>query len=83
MLRTFAEMVTSASETKGCSSASWVKTIAHAVELLNFVQDRIRMHGVHGFPDPEGAASIGAGSPSPNFHLEPSGLKDSVARLGS
>ena len=51
VLRTFAEMVTSASETKGCSSASWVKTIAHAVELLNFVQDRIRMHGVHGFPE--------------------------------
>ena len=22
-----------------------VKTIAHAVEFLNFVQDRIRMHG--------------------------------------
>src|SRR5207244_633511 len=30
-------------------------------------------HGVYGFPDPKGAASIGAGSPSPNFHLEPGG----------
>ena len=26
-----------------------VKTITHVVELPNFVQDRIRMHGVHGF----------------------------------
>jgi hypothetical protein len=26
-----------------------VKTVTHVVELLNFVQDRIRMHGVHGF----------------------------------
>ena len=26
-----------------------VKTVTHLVELLNFVQDRIRMHGVHGF----------------------------------
>ena len=23
-----------------------VKTVTHVVELLNFVQDRIRMHGV-------------------------------------
>ena len=28
-----------------------VKTVAHAVELLNFVQDRTRMHGVRGFPE--------------------------------
>ena len=28
-----------------------VKTVTHAVELLNFVQDRIRMHRVHGFPE--------------------------------
>jgi hypothetical protein len=27
------------------------KTFTHAVELLNFVQDRIRMHRVHGFPE--------------------------------
>jgi hypothetical protein len=26
-----------------------VKTVTHLVELLNFVQDRIRMHGVRGF----------------------------------
>jgi hypothetical protein len=26
-----------------------VKTVTHVVELLNFVQDRIRMHGVRGF----------------------------------
>jgi len=26
-----------------------VKTDTHVVELLNFVQDRIRMHGVRGF----------------------------------
>ena len=26
-----------------------VKAVTHVVELLNFVQDRIRMHGVHGF----------------------------------
>jgi hypothetical protein len=26
-----------------------VKTVTHIVELLNFVQDRIRMHGVRGF----------------------------------
>ena len=26
-----------------------VKTVTHIVELLNFVQDRIRMHGVHDF----------------------------------
>jgi hypothetical protein len=39
----------SASETRGCCSASRVKTVTHVVELLNFVQDRIRMHGVHGF----------------------------------
>ena len=26
-----------------------VKTVTHVVELLNFVQDRIRMHRVHGF----------------------------------
>ena len=27
-----------------------VKKVTHSVvELLNFVQDRIRMHGVHGF----------------------------------
>jgi len=28
-----------------------VKTVTHVVELLNFVQDRIRMHGMHGFLD--------------------------------
>src|ERR1035437_1783391 len=28
-----------------------VKTVTHVVELLNFVQDRIRIHGVHGFPE--------------------------------
>ena len=26
-----------------------VKTVAHVVKLLNFVQDRIQMHGVRGF----------------------------------
>ncbi len=26
-----------------------VKTVTHVVELLNFVQDLIRMHGVRGF----------------------------------
>jgi hypothetical protein len=26
-----------------------VKTVTDVVELLSFVQDRIRMHGVHGF----------------------------------
>jgi len=26
-----------------------VKTGAHVIELLNFVQDRIRRHGVRGF----------------------------------
>lgn len=26
-----------------------LKTIAHAVEFLYFVQNGIRMHGVHGF----------------------------------
>jgi len=26
-----------------------VKAITHVVKLLNFVQDRIRMHGVRGF----------------------------------
>jgi hypothetical protein len=26
-----------------------VETVTHVVELLNFVQDRIRMHGVPGF----------------------------------
>jgi hypothetical protein len=28
-----------------------VKTVTHVVELLNFVQDRIRMHEVHRFPE--------------------------------
>jgi len=28
-----------------------IKTVAHVVELLNFVQNRIRMHGVRGFPE--------------------------------
>jgi hypothetical protein len=28
-----------------------VKTVTHVVELLNFVQDRIRMHGVSSFPE--------------------------------
>ena len=28
-----------------------VKTVTHIVELLNFVQDRIRIHGVRGFPE--------------------------------
>ena len=28
-----------------------VKTVTHVVELPNFVQDRIRMHGVRGFPE--------------------------------
>jgi hypothetical protein len=27
------------------------KTVAHKVELLNFVQKHIRMHGVRGFPE--------------------------------
>ncbi len=26
-----------------------IKTVTHVVELLNFVQDRSRMHGVRGF----------------------------------
>ena len=26
-----------------------VKAVTHVVELLNFLQDRIRMHGVRGF----------------------------------
>ena len=26
-----------------------VKTVTHVVELLSFVQDRIRRHGVRGF----------------------------------
>jgi hypothetical protein len=26
-----------------------VKTVTHVIELLNFVQDRTRMHVVHGF----------------------------------
>jgi hypothetical protein len=42
-------MVMSASETRGCCPSS-DKTVAHVVELLNFVQDRSRMHGVRGFP---------------------------------
>ena len=28
-----------------------VKAVTHVVELPNFVQDRIRMHGVRGFPE--------------------------------
>ena len=28
-----------------------VKAVTHIVELLNFVQDRIAMHGVRGFPE--------------------------------
>jgi hypothetical protein len=28
-----------------------VKTVTHVVELLSFVQDGTRMHGVHGFPE--------------------------------
>ena len=28
-----------------------VKTVTHVVELLNFVQDRTRMHGVRRFPE--------------------------------
>jgi hypothetical protein len=28
-----------------------IKTVTHIVELPNFVQDRIRMHGVRGFPE--------------------------------
>ena len=28
-----------------------VETVTNAVELLSFVQDRIRMHGVRGFPE--------------------------------
>jgi hypothetical protein len=28
-----------------------VKTVTHVVELLNFVQNRTRMHGVRGFPE--------------------------------
>ena len=27
------------------------KTVAPTMELLNFVQNRIRMHGVRGFPE--------------------------------
>ena len=28
-----------------------VKTVTHVIELLNFVQDRARMHGVRCFPE--------------------------------
>jgi hypothetical protein len=28
-----------------------VKTVTHIVELLYFAQDRIRIHGVRGFPE--------------------------------
>jgi hypothetical protein len=28
-----------------------IKTVTYVVELLNFVQDRTRMHGARGFPE--------------------------------
>ena len=40
----------SASETRGMLPRQGVKTVTHVVELPNFLQDRIRMHCVHGFP---------------------------------
>ena len=46
MLRTLPEMPMSASETGGMLIRQRVKTVTHVVELLNFVQNRIRMHGV-------------------------------------
>jgi hypothetical protein len=30
-------------------SRECIKTVTHTVELLNFVQDRTRIHGVRGF----------------------------------
>jgi hypothetical protein len=51
VLRTLPEMPMSASETRGCCSARQVKTVTHVVELPNLVQDRIRMHGLRGFPE--------------------------------
>jgi hypothetical protein len=45
VLRPLPEMVRSALETRGCSSAGVFKTVTPILELLNFVQDRIRMHG--------------------------------------
>ena len=51
VLRTLPEMPVSASETRGCCPAERVKTVTHIVELPDFVQDRIRIHEVRGFPE--------------------------------
>ncbi len=42
-----------------------VKTVTHVVELPNFVQDRIRMHGVHGFLESLRAEEKKRGEPDP------------------
>ena len=51
VLRTLPEMVMSASETNGMLLRQRVQTVTHVVELLNFVQNRNRIHEVHGFPE--------------------------------
>ena len=28
-----------------------IKTVTHVIELLDFMQDRSRLHGVHSFPE--------------------------------
>lgn len=50
VLRTLPEMVMSAYEHEGMLPRQRVKAVTHVVELSNFVQNRLRMHGVHGFP---------------------------------
>jgi hypothetical protein len=50
VLRTPPEMPMSASETRGMLLRQRVRTVTHVVELLNFVQDRIRIHGSRSFP---------------------------------
>ena len=48
-----------------------VKTVTHVVELLNFVQDRIRMHGVHDFLESlnQPVAELAESSWATSWHL--------------
>jgi hypothetical protein len=45
------EMLMSASETRGCYPRQRVETVARAVELLSFVQDRIGTDGYAAFAE--------------------------------
>jgi hypothetical protein len=44
-------MEISASATRGVLLRQRVKTITHVVQLLNFVQNRIRVHEICDFPE--------------------------------